>query len=163
MRVESTSACGEPVACVGYCVEKFLEGVPIFAGLDQRALDLLLANSRRIDAEPGELIVHEGDSSNEMFVIGEGKVRVWKHHGTPEQAELAVLERKDFFGEMCMLETLPRAATVEALTACQFVIVKSSAFYRLYQARPDQHAILILNLARDLSRRIRALHQRFVV
>jgi CRP-like cAMP-binding protein len=144
-------------------VEEVLEGVPIFAGLDEEALEVLLAGARRAEAQPGEIIVREGDSSNEMFVIGEGKVRVWKHHGTPEQAELAVLERKDFFGEMCMLETLPRAATVEALTACQFVIVKSSAFYRLYQARPDQHAILILNLARDLSRRIRALHRRFAV
>jgi len=144
-------------------VEKYLEGVPIFAGLDQGALDLLLANSRRIDAETGELIVHEGDSSNEMFVIGEGEVRVWKHHGTPEQVEIAVMGQKDFFGEMCMLETLPRAATVEALSRCILVGIKSSAFYRLYQARPDQHAILILNLARDLSRRIRALHQRFVV
>lgn len=144
-------------------MEKYLEGVPIFAGLDQRALDLLLANSRRIDAEPGELIVHEGDSSNEMFVIGEGEVRVWKHHGTPEQVEIAVMGQKDFFGEMCMLETLPRAATVEALSHCTLVGIKSSAFYRLYQARPEQHAILILNLARDLSRRIRALHQRFVV
>jgi CRP/FNR family cyclic AMP-dependent transcriptional regulator len=144
-------------------VEKFLEGVPIFAGLDEGALELLLAGARRIEAEQGELIVREGESSNEMFVIGEGEVRVWKHYGTPEQAELAIMGKKDFFGEMCMLETLPRAATVEALTACTLVGVKSSAFYRLYQARPDQHAILILNLARDLSRRIRALHRRFVV
>jgi CRP/FNR family transcriptional regulator, cyclic AMP receptor protein len=144
-------------------VEKFLEGVPIFAGLDDGALELLLAGARRIEAEQGELIVREGDSSNEMFVIGEGEVRVWKHYGTAEQVELAIMGRKDFFGEMCMLETLPRAATVEALTACTCVGVKSSAFYRLYQARPEQHAILILNLARDLSRRIRALHRRFVV
>lgn len=144
-------------------MEKFLEGVPIFAGIDDGALELLLATARRVEAEAGELIVREGDSSNEMFVIGEGEVRVWKHHGTPEQVELAVLGQKDFFGEMCMLETLPRAATVEALTACTLVGVKSSAFYRLYQARPEQHAILILNLARDLSRRIRALHLRFVV
>ena len=144
-------------------MEKFLEGVPIFAGIDDGALELLLATARRVEAEAGELIVREGDSSNEMFVIGEGEVRVWKHHGTPGQVELAVLGQKDFFGEMCMLETLPRAATVEALTACTLVGVKSSGFYRLYQARPEQHAILILNLARDLSRRIRALHLRFVV
>jgi CRP/FNR family cyclic AMP-dependent transcriptional regulator len=144
-------------------VEKFLEGVPIFAGLDAGALELLLANSRRIETAHGELIVREGDSSNEMFVIGEGEVRVWKHFGSPEQVELAIMGPKDFFGEMCMLETLPRAATVEALTPCVCVGVKSSAFYRLYQARPEQHAILILNLARDLSRRIRALHRRFVV
>lgn len=144
-------------------MEEYLEGVPIFAGLDDGALELLLSGSRRVEAEPGELIVREGDSSNEMFVIGEGEVRVWKHHGTPEQAELAVMGCKDFFGEMCMLETLPRAATVEALTRCTLVGLKSSAFYRLYQARPEQHAILILNLARDLSRRIRALHRRFAV
>jgi CRP/FNR family cyclic AMP-dependent transcriptional regulator len=144
-------------------VEKFLEGVPIFAGLDVGALELLLANSRRVEMAQGELLVREGDSSNEMFVIGEGEVRVWKHYGTPEQVELAIMGPKDFFGEMCMLETLPRAATVEALTPCVCVGVKSSAFYRLYQARPEQHAILILNLARDLSRRIRALHRRFVV
>lgn len=144
-------------------MEAIVTGVPIFAGLDEPALALLMGSSWQRTCAPDEVIVREGDSSNEMFVIAEGSVRVWKHFGTPQQVELDVLGEKDFFGEMCILETLPRAATVQSVGDCTLVGLKSSAFYRLYCARPEQHGILIMNLARDLSRRIRALHVRFVV
>jgi CRP/FNR family transcriptional regulator, cyclic AMP receptor protein len=144
-------------------VVEILTGVPIFAGLDDDALALLLSEARRIECSADELIVREGESSNEMFVIAEGTARIWKRFGTLRQVELAEIGKKDFFGEMCILETLPRAATVQATGSCTVAGIKSSAFYRLYRARPEQHGILILNLARDLSRRIRALHERFVI
>lgn len=141
---------------------EILTGVPIFAGLDDEALALLMDNARQLSCPAGDVIVREGESSNEMFVIAEGSVRIWKRFGTPEQVELGLLAKKDFFGEMCILETLPRAATVQAVVDCELVGLKSMAFYRLHRARPDQHGILVLNLARDLSRRIRALHEKFV-
>ncbi|MCW1925177.1 cyclic nucleotide-binding domain-containing protein [Luteolibacter arcticus] len=144
-------------------MEKIPTGVPIFAGLDDSALELLMEGARSFSCQAGDVIVREGESSNEMFVIAEGSVRIWKGFGTPQQMELDLLKKNDFFGEMCILETLPRAATVQAVGDCELVGVKSMAFYRLHSARPDQHGILVVNLARDLSRRIRALHRRFVV
>ncbi len=65
------------------------------------------------------------------------------------------------FGEMCILETLPRYATGKAASQATVVSVASRAFYHLYQKMPKQHCILLLNIARDLSRRLRHLDEVF--
>jgi CRP-like cAMP-binding protein len=60
---------------------------------------------------------------------------------------------------MCILETLPRAATVRAFEATSLDALSSMAFYELYRAMPEQYSILVLNIARDLSRRLRRLDE----
>ena len=54
----------------------------------------------------GEIIFHEGDLGNEMYVIQSGKVRIFKNISGIDQT-LAVLEKGDFFGEMAVLEGIP--------------------------------------------------------
>jgi hypothetical protein len=56
-----------------------LENVPIFAGLDGSALNLLLEHTKEQNYSEGGLIVQEGETSNSMFVIGTGGVRVCKN------------------------------------------------------------------------------------
>ena len=62
-----------------------------------------------------ELDFREGDLGTEMYIINEGKVEILNQVGDEEQV-LAVLEKGDFFGEMSVLEDLPRAATARAAT-----------------------------------------------
>jgi len=138
-----------------------LENVPIFAGLDSQALHLLLEHTREQDYPEGGVIIREGDKSNSMFVIATGRVRVCKHFGAPEEIELAILGPKEFFGEMCIVDTLPRCATIEAKEPVTVFSISSMAFYRLYKTMPSQHSILVLNIARDLSRRLRNLDALF--
>lgn len=138
-----------------------LLGVPIFAGLEDAALDLLGQRAVAASFREGELIVREGELGNRLFVIDDGAVRVCKHWGTPEEVQLAVLGPKDFFGEMCILETLPRSATVQAVVGTRVFGLTSLTFYHLFQQMPDQYSILILNIARDLSRRLRSLDEAF--
>jgi CRP/FNR family cyclic AMP-dependent transcriptional regulator len=138
-----------------------LENVPIFAGLDCHALHLLLEHTKEEDHPEGGLIVKEGEKSSSMFVIGSGKVRVCKNFGTPNEVELATLGEREFFGEMCIVDTLPRCATIQAKEQSTVFSVSSMAFYRLYKTMPSQHSILVLNIARDLSRRLRNLDALF--
>jgi len=135
-----------------------LQNVPIFAGLDTAALDLLWGSATETKAPAGTVIVREGEAGNRFFLVGDGAVRVCRHFGTPNELELGRIKPGDFFGEMCILETLPRSATVQALDDTTLYSLTSLVFYRLYQAMPAQHSILILNIARDLSRRLRHLH-----
>lgn len=138
-----------------------LENVPIFAGLDSDALHLLLEHTKEEEHPEGGLIVREGEKSNSMFVIASGKVRVCKNFGAPEEIELATLGPKEFFGEMCIVDTLPRCATIQAREPSTVFSISSMAFYRLYKTMPAQHSILVLNIARDLSRRLRNLDALF--
>jgi CRP/FNR family cyclic AMP-dependent transcriptional regulator len=144
-------------------VESPFTGVPIFAGLTDEGLALLFKKAEGTAVGAGELVVREGDVGSKMFLIRTGAVRVVKNLGTSDEVLLARLGAKDFFGEMCILETLPRAASVQAMEQTELVVLPSSAFYHLYQARPDQYSILVLNIARDLSRRLRRLDEAFAV
>lgn len=135
--------------------------VPVFAGLSSSALGFLASRAIFHSFQTGDLIVSEGENGNKFYVICEGSVRVVKHLATPHETELAQLRGGEFFGEMCILETLPRTATVQALAPSELWSLSSIAFYQLYQSMPQEYSILVLNLARDLSRRLRKLDEAF--
>ena len=138
-----------------------LQSVPIFAGLEEDALQLLLEHTNAHTYPEGAVILGEGETCRGFFLIGSGGVRVIKNFGKANQVELAVLGPKDFFGEGAILDTLPRMATVQATCPTTVFAISSMAFHHLYKEMPAQHSILVLNIARDLSRRIRALDDLF--
>lgn len=140
---------------------EYLERAPIFAGLEPSALQLLVSRAQRSVVPAGAVILKEGEPGNRFFLIESGAVRVLKNYGAPEETELARLEANDFFGEMCILETLPRTATVRAAAETSLISLSSMAFLHLYEQVPAQYGLLVLNLARDLSRRLRHLDERF--
>lgn len=142
-------------------VEATLRNITIFAGLDDSALSLLMARARSTTAPAEGVIVREGEPGNQLYLIVSGSVRICKRFGQPDQLELARLNRGDFFGEMCILETLPRAATVQAASETTLYALPSLAFYDLFRANAEQYSILILNIARDVSRRLRRLDEIF--
>jgi len=135
--------------------------VPIFAGLDEKALEIFLEHASRIVVPDGGVIAREGETNRCMYLTEAGSVRIIKNFDAPDSVTLATLGPGEFFGEMCILETLPRSATAQAAGPAKVVSVDSMAFYHLYQKIPAQHSVLILNIARDLSRRLRHLDEVF--
>ena len=135
--------------------------IPIFEGLNKETLDHFWKQVEKMEVPAGTVIVREGEPGNRLFLIGSGFVRVCKRFDRPDEVELAALTEGDFFGEMCILETLPRAATVQSVTETTLYSMSSGVFYNLQEKDPAQHAILLLNIARDLSRRLRALDEAF--
>jgi CRP-like cAMP-binding protein len=138
-----------------------LQGVPIFAGLDEAALDLLWERVTEKTVPANTVIVQEGETGNRFYLVGKGMVRVCKNLGQPHETELAKLGPRDFFGEMCILETLPRCASVQALVDTTVYSLTSLTFFHLYEQMPRQYSILVLNIARDLSRRLRHVDEIF--
>jgi CRP/FNR family cyclic AMP-dependent transcriptional regulator len=134
---------------------------PIFVGLTDVGLELLSKRAEREDVPPICPIVSEGEPGKTFYLISSGIVRVCKGLGTGKEVELARLGDGDFFGEMCILETLPRAATVQSLTETKLISLSSMDFLKLYEEVPKDYAILLLNIARDLSRRLRNLDTKF--
>lgn len=140
-------------------MKHLLCAVPIFAGLNDRALEIFLERAQSLCFSPGELIVREGEANRSMFIIESGGVSIIKNYGAAHPVALVTLGPGQFFGEMCILETLPRIATGLAISQTTVVRVDSMDFYHLYQKLPDQYSILVLNIARDLSRRLRHLDE----
>ena len=105
-----------------------------------------------------ELICKEGESSAEMFVIRRGSVRVFKASARGE-LELATLAKGDFFGEMSVLEGLPRDASAQAVGEAEVLVVTAGAL--LVRLRRDP--TFAFELLRRLSGRVRSLNARLVV
>ena len=138
-----------------------VKDVPIFAGVDPSTLDLLAREAREVRVGKGDRIVKEGEPGNTFYLVLEGSVRVCKRLGTVEEVELSRLGPGEFFGEMCILETLPRSASVQAVSKTMLLALSSVTFYHVFQKNPAEYCILLLNIARDLSRRLRRLDEVF--
>lgn len=141
--------------------QDFLETIPIFAGLNTAALSELAHAVEEAICPKGDALVREGEAGNRMFIIHSGRVEVVKHLAQPHETVLAVLGPKNFFGEMSIVECVTRSASVRAIEDTFLFTLKGTDLYRLFQRRPDQYAIVILNIARDLSRRLRAIDEKF--
>jgi len=140
---------------------EFLRTIPVFAGLDEQGLKIFVEHAQEIACPAGMLAVHEGAPGNQMFIIYSGSVQIIKGLGEPREHILATLHSRDHFGEMCIIECVARSASARATEDTVLLGLKGSDLFHLFKYRADQYAILILNLARDLSRRLRALDERW--
>lgn len=133
------------------------KNVPLFTGLSPDALTLLHDRSTMTDYAGGAVIVAEGECDDRIFVMVSGWVRVCMNLGTPRETELATLSDGEFFGEMSILDTLPRSASVQAVIDSRILSLRALAFWELHDDTPREYGVVILNIARDLSRRLRHL------
>jgi len=103
-----------------------------------------------VDFESGEFIFSEGELGTEMFILQEGKVEILKDM-QGESKQLAVLEKGDFFGEMAILEDLPRTASARSLTPVKLLMINGATFDQMLRSNPE----IAVRMMRKLSRRLR--------
>lgn len=110
------------------------------------------AGSGRYEVEfaAGEPVFREGELGTEMFIIHGGQVEILRRVGD-EDRQVAILERGDFFGEMALLEDLPRTATARALTSARLLRIDGATFDQMLQDNPE----IGVRMMRKLSRRLR--------
>lgn len=142
-------------------MQRELADIRIFAGLSPAALQLLASQAQPLVIQPLEIVVREGEPGDRLFLIRTGEVRACRGYGTAKEVELARLGPGDCFGEMCILDTLPRSATVQATRQTSLSGLSSVALYELHVRHPREFSVVLLNLARELSRRLRSLDEAF--
>ncbi len=99
---------------------------------------------------PGEVLFHEGDRGDVMYLIREGKIKITKGSGEDEKV-LAVLKEGDFFGEMAIIDGSPRSAGAIGATPVSLLVIDKETFQAKIKENPLIHYVL-----ETLSRRLRA-------
>jgi NTE family protein len=129
-----------------------LEGAGMFAGASRAVLERLAAAATVQVAGAGTAIVREGDAADALYVVQTGSVDVSAvgEHGDGERA-LRTLPAGSYFGEIGLLERIPRTATVSAAEDCTLLCIDGDAFLDALTAAPPS-ATLMENARTHLAR-----------
>ena len=98
----------------------------------------------------GHILFNEGDDGEEMFIVQSGKVAIKKKVKDGDTV-LATLEKGDFFGEMAVLERLPRSATAEVAEDADIIVISGETFGDMIKANPE----IAVRMLRKYSIRLR--------
>jgi glucose-6-phosphate 1-dehydrogenase len=120
-----------------------LDRVPLFKGANDTLMHTLTLALNPSAASAGEEIVRKGDIGQEMYFVSRGTVEVVDGDGKI----VKVLGEGDFFGELALLSSQPRTATVRAATPCDLFVLDKGDFTRALKEYP-QFADSVLEVAR---------------
>lgn len=114
---------------------QFLRKIPLFSDLPEPYLDEICRQSSEIRLAAGDLLFSEGDAGQHAYIIREGQVGIYKESsGLP--ILLAVRQAGDVIGEMALIESAPRNATIRALSDSLLLAIGSDAFIHLLDTYP---------------------------
>ena len=99
----------------------------------------------------GHVLFKEGEDGDEMFIVQSARVAIKKRVKDGSEATLAVLEKGDFFGEMAILERMPRSATAEVVEDGDLIKIDGEIFGDMIKANPE----IAIRMLRKYSIRLR--------
>lgn len=132
-----------------------LRAIGLFGALSDEVLAHLAGSLTVSTPDAGTMVFREGESAREMYVLINGEMEVLKRSHEGVDARVALLGPGDWFGEMSILDVQPRSATVRALAPSRLLRLSASDLDALYRYDIKSYSIIVLNLARELSRRLR--------
>jgi CRP/FNR family cyclic AMP-dependent transcriptional regulator len=134
-----------------------LKTSPLFAGLEASAIESLSALCHVHKVPKGRAIVEEDSLGESMFVLMRGRVRVEKKTPADDRYTVTFLshERGDFFGELGLLDSDRRSATVTAETECEVIVIERDRFLQFGDANPVAGLSVTRRIASNLASRLR--------
>lgn len=142
-----------------------LQRIEVFQALDADALNRLAAVLVEETYTDGDIISAEGDPGDSMYFILRGRIRIEKS-ARPSggvQKTLAVLEAGDYFGEMALLEELPRSASALAEGSAVVARLSKTAFDRIHEESTQAGMRVLFAMLCTSSERIRRLSTHVIV
>lgn len=136
-----------------------LKGSSLFSYFSVEELEMVASMVKTKQFKKGELIFREGEEGEELFLVEEGKVAISKPvKGNLEQV-LAHLGPGDHFGEMAILEKIPRTASASAEENCLLLVVSENDLLHMMEEHPKAAAKIMFNLLRTFNARLKATNE----
>jgi CRP/FNR family transcriptional regulator, cyclic AMP receptor protein len=132
-----------------------MAGMGLFGGLPLVCLEFLRGRMRCRPLDAGQFVYRSGESGQELFVVLEGAVEVSGLRESGEAVVFLTARCGDCFGEMSLLDLQPRVCQAQALGTAVVLVITTADLDALYRFDIKAYSLFILNLARELSRRLR--------
>jgi CRP-like cAMP-binding protein len=153
-----------PCELLSHCPGLMQES-PLLRDFTPAEADLLGAQMLRVRAQPGQVLIAEGEVSEWMMILLVGTVDVDKRRVAKDPSEttrLAVLREGAVIGEMSMLDGEPRSASCRALSVVEAAVLTRSAVGALVISHPAVAAKLLVKLTQLLAQRLRNISTQLV-
>src|SRR5215813_3041865 len=136
----------------------FLRRASLFAKMSLEQIRVLTSHLEEQYFLPGEVIMYEGEFSQELYILMSGRVRIAKDYSGPHERTLIVLTQGDFFGEMAIFESAPRSATAVTEEEAELLVLSPDKFRQTIYQKPD----IAFEIFRELSARLRRREEQAV-
>jgi CRP-like cAMP-binding protein len=120
-----------------------LRHAPLFEGLSRGELIQLARVTEDLEVPAGRVLCREGEIGHEFFVIVDGEVEI-----TRQGERVDTGGSGEFFGEIALIEEIPRMATVTATTPLRFFVLRRQEFHKLLETSPTVERKVLRALAR---------------
>ncbi len=135
-----------------YNVSMF-ETVSIFSGLDEHQLAEIEKHANSRHYPRNAIILNEGDTSDSLYVILSGKVKIYLNDENGKEVILNYQEAGEYFGELSLIDDIERSASVMTVKKSNFAIISKQDFRAVLGKNPD----IAIHLIKDLAYRVRVL------
>ncbi len=132
-----------------------LRQLAIFGGLTDDVLGRLAHDLRVLPLNAGTVVFREEEPAREMYGVLGGELEVTKKSRRGSESRIALIGPGECFGEMSLIDIQPRSATVRAISPSLLLRLGADDLDQLYRTDLKSYALIVLNVARDLSRRLR--------
>ncbi len=136
--------------------ENFLARVPLFAGMPSQAMTLMAGQMRRRKLPPDSPVVYKGDPAGALYVIVSGRVKVHQATSRGEDVILQVLGAGAPFGELSLLDGLPRSADITTVEPTELAILDGEVLKTVVEREPA----VAWSLLRILAQRVREQNEK---
>lgn len=130
---------------------EIFKSVSLFVDLQPAEIEMLADDFGRRQFRQGDTIFHEGDDGNFLYIIESGRVRIFVHSSEGQETSVIVYGPGDMFGELALIDGLPRSASAIALDDAVVYSLNGERFREHTRNIPQ----LALNFMKALSVRVR--------
>lgn len=132
----------------------FLSGTPFFGGVNEQTLARLAAMLVARRFGKGETVFREGDQGRSMYIVRAGELVASRRGDSGHHVRLVRFGRGDFFGDTSLIAMQARSATVVAESEAELLELTNQDLYRLYKDDVESYVLILMNVNRELCRRI---------
>ncbi len=127
-----------------------IRDIPLFSGLDEEQISLLEHAVIRKKIPKNTVVVLQDDTTDSMYIIESGSVRVMMNDEEGREITLAILGQGEYFGEMAVVDSRPRSATVMTREPSVLLVIPGTAIQRLIREDSDFAPALLAGLLQRL-------------
>ena len=132
-----------------------LDKISLFSELSASDLEAVTKLAVTRNFPKNTMIICEGDQSDSLYVILSGKVKVFLSDEEGKAVTLNVQGEDEYFGELALLDSSPRSASVVTLEKTRLAVISKSSFEECMEKNPG----ISLKVSRGLARRLRELSE----